>query len=328
MISDIGDKTELLRNTRIFSKLDKNDLEFIAEASSFRSYAKGEIVFLSGSPSEELYLVQKGDVLISREAEGREVDIARFIQGDMFGEMELLQNLPRNATAKSESDSVLLVFPGNGVRFQDLLRDNPAVSAGILHEFLVIIAGRIRKTNSLIKENSPVVQELRKQVYGDKLTGLFNKTYLEENLGKLLCDPHNPVSLFMVKPDNFKLINDEYGHEAGDHALQIMAGALQKVIKPDCFAVRFMGNELSIAFPSCSKCDAESFAASLRSMMNSLDLSEITGGKDFRLSVSIGIAVFPDHADNAEELIAKAHELPLIGRARGGNVILFPEDKG
>ena len=62
--------------------------------------------------------------------------------------------------------------------------------------------------------------------------------------------------------------------------------------------------------------------------MNNLDVSEATEGNEFPTTASIGITLFPDHSMNVEELISKAHELSLIGRRRGGNLILFPEDAG
>jgi diguanylate cyclase (GGDEF)-like protein len=168
---------------------------------------------------------------------------------------------------------------------------------------------------------------MRNQVYGDKLTGLNNKTFLEEKLPTFLRNPSEPVSLLMIKPDNFKFINDNFGHEAGDQALVVIGSKLFKYLPDADIVVRFMGNEIACVFIKTNRELALEKANSIKDFMNTLDLSAITEGKPFTLSVSTGIAVFPDHANNAEELIAAAHELPLLGRERGGNKILFPEDK-
>jgi diguanylate cyclase (GGDEF)-like protein len=88
-----------------------------------------------------------------------------------------------------------------------------------------------------------------------------------------------------------------------------------------------MGNELACVFPNTDRDEAIKTAEDMKNLLNALDLSAMTEGKPFKLSVSLGIAVFPEHAQKATELIARAHELPLIGRDRGGNLILFPEDK-
>lgn len=329
--TDAAQKRALLANINIFSPLQERELDIIAENSSFRGLKKGDTVFETGSPGTALYMVEKGEILITRTTEDdKQIDVARFISGELFGEMELLQNTEHNATAIAETDTSLLQFPKEGISFQEVLQSYPKLSARILHTFLQVIAGRIRNTNSLIKENSPLVQELRKQVYGDKLTGLLNKTFLEENLSSYLNDPGFPLALLMVKPDNFKWINDNCGHEAGDKTLQKMAAAVQEMVSEEDVVIRYMGNELCIIHPGAGREQAASFAHSIRTMLGELDISEITAtgnaNSDFYLSVSIGIALYPDHEEKSLGLIEKAHALPLIGRARGGNKILFPED--
>lgn len=318
----------MLKQTTIFSSLDSLEISIIAENSDFQTFNPGELIYETGSPGRALYIVQEGEVVITRMTpEGKEMDVARLITGDFFGELELFQNGSRNATAKAETQTRLLRFPKEGLDFQSILSQFPIISARLLHGFIVLIAGRIRNTNNLIKENSPWIQELQKQVYGDKLTGLYNRTFLEEKLENYLTGSHESVSLVMFKPDNFKQINDTFGHEAGDEALRLMAYTLHNLVENRGVAVRFMGNELAAVIPSTERERALHFAEELRSVMNNLDLTKVTGGEVFRLTISSGIAVYPDHGEKAEELIERAHKLPLIGRGRGGNAILFPEDK-
>jgi GGDEF domain-containing protein len=83
---------------------------------------------------------------------------------------------------------------------------------------------------------------------------------------------------------------------------------------------------MAVIMPECGKNDAYREAEGIRDFMKSLDLTEATGGSRFSITSSIGIALFPDHGHDPEELIQKTHELPLVGRARGGNQVLFPED--
>jgi diguanylate cyclase (GGDEF)-like protein len=317
-----------LAGAELFSTFQADELDIIARNSAWLTLEDGAAVFRAGNPGEALYIIDRGEVVISRQdSEGRPFDIARFLAGDCFGELDMLTGSARTASARAGADTRLLRFPGPGTAFKDILAEHPAISAQILHKILVKIAGRIRKANSLIKENSPLIQELRKQVYRDKLTGLFNKTFLEEQLGGYLAKDGARLSLLMIKPDNFKLINDSYGHDAGDQALKIMARELENLLRNDEAAVRFLGNELAVVLPGCGRPAAGSRAQEIRQVMNGLDLRSLTGGDVFRVTASIGIAVFPEHARTAEELIEQAHSLPLIGRSRGGNHILFPEDR-
>jgi diguanylate cyclase len=320
---------EILSGTDIFSRLSKRDLSIIAGYSKLLQFQEGDVVFTEGDPGTELYIVHRGEISISRRTkEEKTLELARFIEGDLFGELDFFQNSSRNADARAETATSLLQFPKEGFNFNDILTQHPAISAELLHSFLTIIAGRIRGTNKLVSENSPVIRELRKQMYGDKLTGLYNRTYLEEQLQSFFENERPPVSLLMVKPDNFKYINDKYGHEAGDQTLRILAGVYRKLVKPKDGLVRFMGNEFGFVLTGTGRKDAAAFTANLQRTIAELDLSEITGEKnDFRLTVSTGIAVYPEHGQTALRIIEQAHELPLIGRARGGGKILFPEDK-
>ena len=325
---DTNEKIKLLSCTELFKPCGKEMIEQIAKFCTLSKFSKDEIIFRNGDSGETIFFVKSGEISVIQRMEDRqEMEIARYSRGDFFGEVDMLMGTPRNADAQSAEDSEILYFPGEGKVLQDFLLASPPAGAELLRIFMQTASARIRRANALLKENSPWVQEMRTQVYGDKLTGLNNKTFLEEKLPAFLLNPDEPVSLLMIKPDNFKFINDNFGHEAGDQALVIIGSELSKNVPDAAIVVRFMGNEIACVFLKTNKEMALEKAQNLKDFMNALDLSAITEGKPFKLSVSTGIAVFPDHAKTAEGLIAAAHELPLLGRERGGNKILFPEDK-
>jgi diguanylate cyclase (GGDEF)-like protein len=323
-----SEKIRLLSGTELFAPLAPEVLRALSRYTSFYRFSEGKAVFKSGDPGDALFIVRSGEISISRSSQdGPSQEIARFVSGDSFGELDLMTGTPRNAEARAAVKSELLRFPRRGKKLKDLLDEMPEAGARLLQSFLEVTAGRIRNANTLLKDNSPWVKELRNQVYGDKLTGLYNKTFLEERLPDYLKDKKNPLALLMVKPDNFKLINDTYGHEAGDQALVIMAGRLRSHLPERAVAVKYMGNELACLLPGTDREKARETAESIRDLYHGLDLGAVTGGVPFTISVSIGIGVYPEHGETGEELLAAAHELPLLGRARGGNKILFPEDK-
>ena len=320
-------KPEKIKKSEFFSSFNSSELHVIAENSSLRTVKSGGTVFIEGDDSTGLYIVEKGEIVIRKpDNENRNIDIARFLPGDCFGELDMLTGARRNESAFAEKDTVLIVFPGDGVIFRDMLVKYPEISARILHKFLVQISGRIRNANSLVSENSPVVKELSRQVYRDKLTGRYNKTYLEEKIRELLNASSGTAAMVMVKPDNFKAINDAYGHDAGDRVLIIMTGKLHDYLPDNYVIVRYMGNELGIFIPDAGREASLQAAEKIRKFLQSLDLSKACEGNSFTLSVSQGIALYPDHTDDPENLILFAHELPLTGRARGGNKILFYDD--
>ena len=324
-----GQKAVLLKRADIFSSLLPHEIEVIAGNSDFHDYKTGDPVFSKGDPGNALYIVESGEIVVQKQDEsGRKTDIARFVQGNCFGELDLFTGTSRIASAFASVETRLLEFPKSGTEFTAILDEHPALSARILHKILAEIAGRIRRANTLIKENSPLVQEMRRQVYRDKLTGLFNQTYLIEKIRELIGKNSSAFSLLITKPDNFKTLNDTYGHEAGDTAIRIMTRGLRDFIGDDRRTARYKGNAMAVLIPGGTKEEAYDQALRIREFMNNLDVTEATEGKEFHITASTGIACFPDHGMKAEDLVFKTHELSLAGRSRGGNLILFPEDAG
>ena len=320
-------KKEWLLKTEIFSNLDDKALDIICENSDFITYNPGDEIFLSGERAGVLYIVVSGSVHIIKKYiyEGRST-IAEFISGDIMGELEFFTDSDFSDTGVAAGETTLLKIPGSGKSFRDVLEHYPEIATVILYKFLRVISHRIRNSNSLVKENSALIQELKRQVYGDKLTGLYNKIYLEETLPQFMKNRSEPASLILMKSDNFKLINDTYGHEAGDETLKMMAVELSHLMEGRGIVLRYLGNELGVILPGCDRDRAYHEAELIQAMMNRLDISETIKAANVKLSMSLGIAVYPDHADASDELIRIAHELPLIGKERGGNIILFPED--
>lgn len=321
VLSQTRSAEEVLVSAPLFESFVPEELGLLAEKSGFIEFEDGETVFGPGDVSDRLYLVAAGAVVILSPESGS--SLAEFVPGDSFGELEFLTGAPRNARARAEGKTRLLAFPAGRLGLRETLSARPDTAARILRSFLIVIAGRTRKANALVKENSPVVRELKRQVYGDKLTGLLNKAYLEENLPAMLTQP---MALLMLKPDNFKEINDRFGHEAGDAVLVSMAMELARAAGADCSAVRYMGNELAVVCPGADRQRALEIARGLQLRLSGLDISALTRDPDLRLSTSFGIALFPDHGSDAESLIKACAGLPLIGRGRGGSLILFPED--
>lgn len=320
-------KKQWLLKTEIFSPLNEEGLDLIADHSRVVNYSSGSTIFTEGDTGGILYILISGTVEVFKTDTDRNIAvIATLVPGEIIGELEFFTGKPYNASAAAAEDSNLLQIPDKGEHLKEILESHPDISAAVLYQFLKTYSSRLRKANTLVKENSALVQELKRQVYGDKLTGLYNKTYLEETLPQLITNRSNPVALLLMKPDNFKMINDTFGHEAGDDTLKIMAEALNRFTGDRGTVLRYMGNELGVILPGYCRESTLKEARSILEMFNNLDISSATGSRDVFLSMSIGAALFPEHADVADDLILKAHDIPLVGRARGGNMILFPED--
>jgi diguanylate cyclase (GGDEF)-like protein len=317
----LPDAVDELSKAALFSSFTRVELRSIAKKTELVSLEEGQALFEAGQEADRLFIVVSGSVEILSPENGSA--LALFVAGDSFGEMELLTRAKRNAGARAAGPTRLLAFPAGGESLDEAFAAKPALAARILRSFLLVVAGRTRKANALVKENSPWVRELRRQVYGDKLTGLLNKAYLEENLPKALAPG---LALVMMKPDNFKEINDRFGHEVGDAALVLMAGELDHAVGKEGTAVRYMGNELAVMYPGLGRAGALEAARALQARLAAIDLSPLTHDSELRFGISLGIALYPEHGADSEALIKAAAGLPLAARSRGGSLILFPED--
>ncbi len=327
--NQLEQKAGLLKQADIFANLPLGELKVIAGSAIFRDFRSGEAVFHEEDPGNALYIVVSGEIAVQKpDSSGQTTDIARFIKGNCFGELDLFTGNSRTVSAFASEKSRLLQFPEPGTGFRDFLEEHPAISARILHKILVQIAGRIRRANHLIKENSPLMQELRKQVYRDKPTGLYNQTFITERIREHTADKGTGFALLISKPDNFKDLNDTYGHEAGDEAIRIMGRGLRDFTGDDENTARYKGNAMAVLLTGCGKDEALNYARKIREFLCALDLRRAAKGNAFPVTASIGICLFPDHGYKAEELLALSHELALEGRYRGGNSILFPENRG
>ncbi len=322
MTGEVAEKRDLLKNVEMFSALDAGELEVIADYSEVVEVEPEQHLFEAGQRGNSLYVVKSGSILISQtQGEGRQVDIAEYIEGECFGEIDVLHAAPRTATARAEKHCELLRFPRTGVTLEEVLDREPNVSARLLQKLIIAIANRIRETNKLISENSPWVEQLRRQVFGDKLTGMFNRNYLDEHLPTLLNEENSPLAVLMIKPDNFKIINDTYGHDAGDATLRLLAATV-RTWAGDNPSIRYRGNEMAVILPNTGHGLSFELAEELRRKLSNLDLEPIVGSKSVEFTFSVGIAIYPDHAASAGELVARSHETLFIARDRGANQAL------
>ncbi|TAL32369.1 MAG: diguanylate cyclase [Spirochaetes bacterium] len=318
---------DIFKKTAIFSGLPEADLEILAGRAGFYVYRKGELVFEKGSKSRNLFIISRGEVAItsSFDTTSRENDrgtgqaIARFIAGEIFGEFEFFEEDTRTAFALAAEESTLLAFPRDGEDLDHLFDEYAHIFAKVYHRLISVNAGRQRLTHKLISEKTGWMEELKKQMFFDKLTGVYNRTYLEDELAKNFSFLGAAFSLLVIKPDNFKLINDTFGHEAGDSALQAISSKLQSLLREQDFAVRYRGNEFIVVFPSTPIDEAAALAARYLEEMNRYDIGLAMKRDSLFQSFSIGVAAYPEHEKSILDLIEKAFTKVFEQREAGGN---------
>lgn len=319
---------EILRNNTLFADLTKDELAIVLDQSEFQNFEEGDTLFVPDDEGRALYIIAFGEIVITRtdgEDAGRE--IARFVSGDSFGELDLLLKSRRNATARAVSTTRILVFPKEGADFEEICRRFPAPFARVLFRLIAIVATRLRSTNSLISQNDTWVRELRKQVYTDKLTGFYNKSYLHEELARMFRTDTGPIALIFVKPDNFKMINDTYGHEVGDRTLERFAERIGSFVPEGTIPIRYRGNEIAILASGYDRDRVEQLASAARKELAETQIDDFIDGKHFELSASASYAIFPVDGSDADQFIRETNETVYAARSAGGGRVWHIEER-
>lgn len=184
---------------------------------------------------------------------------------------------------------------------------------------------------------NPKVIELRlfeqtqASAYRDDLTGLFNYRAFREHLDREVgrAQRHNtPLSLLMIDCDDFKMFNDQRGHDAGNDLLAAVGRVLRRSVRKIDLPARFGGEEFVILLPETYKADAMQVAEIVRSR---IEAHRFGGNADMpqgQITVSIGIATSPGDAIHAAELVRCADRAMYAAKARGKNCVsLYGEDR-
>lgn len=140
----------VLKNQPLFRDMTPQDLENIAPSFFEKRYTPGAVLFAEGMTGEVLYLIQQGKVeVVKAGPDGREVVLATLKEGEFLGEMSLIDQQPRTATARTAGEAVCLAMTRKS--FQQLMERYPAVAVKLLLMFLRTANDRLRKANEALK---------------------------------------------------------------------------------------------------------------------------------------------------------------------------------
>jgi diguanylate cyclase (GGDEF)-like protein len=186
------------------------------------------------------------------------------------------------------------------------------------------LAQRFGDAAALALDNAQVRARLEHQAMTDSLTGLYNHRAFHERLRTALAHAsraHEAVSVLMLDIDDFKRVNDIFGHGAGDEILRALAETLKDAVRSSDAVYRLGGEEFAIVISARSPQNAEQLAHRVVDRVESTDFDPAG-----RITISVGLARGPEHAMNPRELIACAEAAMMSAKARGKNQIVLYED--
>lgn len=153
----------------------------------------------------------------------------------------------------------------------------------------------------------------------DPLTGFLTRQFLEVQFQALIDTfvPTHALSILILDVDNFKLVNDGHGHLLGDEVLRVLAKEIQRLLKPEDFAIRYGGDEFVIILQDKGGPEAEQFANELRTAVSMISMPLETG-ELLRFTISIGLAVINVRAPY-EQWIKLADDVLRLAKKQGKN---------
>lgn len=160
-------------------------------------------------------------------------------------------------------------------------------------------------------------------VYIDDLSGLYNYRYLETYLGQQLRtsqESHSPLSVLFIDVDNFKVVNDRFGHLTGSEVLKEVGRILKTTVREIDQVVRYGGDEFVVLLVDTDWADAKTVAERIRQRVASTQFAVST--PKFSLTLSIGVASCPRHATTPRDLLARSDEALYLGKNNGKNQVV------
>ncbi len=159
--------------------------------------------------------------------------------------------------------------------------------------------------------------DLKKKVEMDSLTAIYNRSALEEHINNYISNHEEHAAFILIDVDNFKSINDNFGHTTGDNLLHQTANILKKQFRKSDYIGRLGGDEFVVFMPKII--NDELIVNRMEALVKKMDRTLIVDDETYNISGSIGISFYPKDGRTFEELYKKADEAMYESKKSGKN---------
>jgi diguanylate cyclase (GGDEF)-like protein len=188
-----------------------------------------------------------------------------------------------------------------------------------------LTGGMLARSIHYAIERKELQAALRQLALHDALTGLANRTLLVERARQVLalCERDGRLAVAYIDLDNFKQVNDEYGHEGGDELLKAVAARVSAMLRPADTLARLGGDEFVVLAPQMrGRQDATLIA---RKLLTALSQPFPIAERSVTVTASIGIALYPEHGNDFGSLMAAADAAMYRSKLEAKNGYVFAE---
>ncbi|MBI4820102.1 MAG: diguanylate cyclase [Deltaproteobacteria bacterium] len=276
--------------------LDPIDLELLARYGAPRAVDAGAIVFREGEPGQSMFVVDDGELELSFAYVGTAKRVGR---GGFFGELALVSGQhARSATATARTAARLREI--GPLEADRMIASEPALFARVLQKTcrylfeserrLVLGLERhcleLERTLDWLRRTEEELGVAELEARTDALTGLYNRRCLEERVERLAAT--SDLALVLIDADEFKTVNDRFGHANGDEALRHYARRLKEGVRSRDLPVRLGGDELAVLLTGIDTSAAKTRARAIFERLGSFEAQ--LAGANVELGASVGAA--------------------------------------
>lgn len=305
-----------LDNYQLFHNVDPHILKEIVNTHPIVSLPKDIEIIKYNEVNTKLYLVVKGKIGIYR---GEDHSLIRQDgPGVVAGEISMLDGKKPSASVTTLTECMMLILDEQEI--WALTQASHAFTTNLLR----VLVERIRSINQQVQESIHQHKKIETKAHTDSLTGLLNRTWMNEQLPGLYAEVlrnKEPCSILMADLDNFKTINDESGHDAGDIVLKQVASIFKAFARSDDAAIRYGGDELIIVLTNTGLDNALNIANRLKMAVQNSIFKYGTDGAEIQTSISIGVAEAKTQEVTLKELFKLADKGLYKAKHNGRNMV-------
>ena len=305
---------EVLRKTSLFSHLTPNQMAVVLSSLFYCEVETGQTLVYEGEIGSELFIIVQGCISISVKSGEENIELGRLRSGDFFGEMSLLEQTARSASCTAVENTSCFMLKARD--FSQIIVNDPVTAVSVLQQMLSSTVSRLLRTNSFLTQVIQWGDEAKKRAITDPFTGLFNRRYLDDNIGNLIRrnTETTGASFAMVDVDRFGTLNKTYGSVFCDNILLAITDVFKKTFDHQDTLIRYGGDEFCFIVGGNFE-RAETLCKNVCEGVNTIRFNEHP-----ELVVSCSIGLVPcAHNDNVQDILKHSDEALYRAKEQGRN---------
>ena len=325
-----------LKKVKFFKSLSNEDIHEIEAVCQKQLFESGTIIFSEGTLGYHFYIILTGNVEIIKDYNNSTQDsLIVLTQEQSFGELALIDNFPRSATAIARQKTELLSISRND--FHSVVKNSAPISFSIMKSLSSMIRERtesfvddLRQRNLIlenaytqlkqeIEERRQAEKKLHHQAFHDSLTNLPNRAYFLNHLKNVMEKAKFNTNFFYavlyLDIDRFNVINESFGHIIGDEVLVRIARRLKSCIRRSETLARFSGDEFALLIEGVKRTEDAAIVA--KRIKKKFESPFFIKNKEIFITASIGIVTGRHKYKSTVDILRDADVAMYGAKAKG-----------